>query len=167
MAVHGERDFEDGEYKARPGPVRDAPSKRFSSLAIPLSSIAVLGDMDNDLAMLRKAGLSIAMGNASTEVKQQSDYVTASNADDGFALAIERFILNSSGEAASFPQRGDIGGEIGRIRSREPHIRHLGMRVEQEISEPVLVEAGPARDGLKGRRLSGDLSLIGRHDMAA
>ena len=64
-------------------------------LAIPRSSIAVLGDMENDLAMFRKAGISIAMGNASTEVKQQADYVTASNADDGFALAIERFILNS------------------------------------------------------------------------
>jgi hydroxymethylpyrimidine pyrophosphatase-like HAD family hydrolase len=49
--------------------------------------------MENDLAMFRKAGVSIAMGNASTEVKQQA--VTASNADDGFALAIERFILNS------------------------------------------------------------------------
>jgi hypothetical protein len=48
MAVHEERDFEGGEYKTRPGPVRDAASKRFSSLAIPLSSMAVLGDMDND-----------------------------------------------------------------------------------------------------------------------
>jgi hydroxymethylpyrimidine pyrophosphatase-like HAD family hydrolase len=64
-------------------------------LAIPRSSITVLGDMENDLAMFRKAGLSIAMGNASPEVKQQADYVTASNADDGFALAIERFILGS------------------------------------------------------------------------
>ena len=62
-------------------------------LAIPRSSIAVLGDMG--LAMFRRAGLSIAMGNASLEVKRQADYVTASNADDGFALAIERFILNS------------------------------------------------------------------------
>ena len=64
-------------------------------LAIPRSSIAVLGDMENDLAMFRKAGLSIVMGNASPEVKQQADYVTASNTDDGFALAIERFILGS------------------------------------------------------------------------
>ena len=64
-------------------------------LAIPRSSIAVLGDMENDLAMFHKAGLSIAMGNASPEVKQQANYVTASNAHDGFALAIERFILDS------------------------------------------------------------------------
>jgi len=62
-------------------------------LAVPLEAIAVLGDMENDLAMFGKAGLSIAMGNASAEVKRQANHVTASNADDGFALAIERYIL--------------------------------------------------------------------------
>jgi hypothetical protein len=71
----------------------DAISKR---LAIAPSAIAVLGDMENDLPMFRKAGLSIAMGNASTEVKHQADRVTASNAQDGFALAIERYILASA-----------------------------------------------------------------------
>jgi hydroxymethylpyrimidine pyrophosphatase-like HAD family hydrolase len=43
--------------------------------------------------MFGKAGLSIAMRNASTEVKQRANHVTASNAEDGFALAIERYIL--------------------------------------------------------------------------
>jgi Cof subfamily protein (haloacid dehalogenase superfamily) len=65
-------------------------------LDIPRSAIAVLGDMENDLPMFRNIGLSIAMGNASTEVKQQADRVTASNGEDGFALAIERYILNAS-----------------------------------------------------------------------
>jgi Cof subfamily protein (haloacid dehalogenase superfamily) len=69
----------------------DALSNR---LAVPLEAIATLGDMENDLAMFRKAGLSIAMGNASTEVKRQANYVTASNTDDGFARAIERYILD-------------------------------------------------------------------------
>ena len=69
----------------------DALSKRRT---VPRSAIAVLGDMENDLAMFRKAGLSIAMGNANLEVKRQANYVTASNADDGFALAIERYILD-------------------------------------------------------------------------
>lgn len=63
-------------------------------LAIPLKAIAVLGDMENDLTMFRHAGLAIAMGNASVEVKQRASYVTASNANDGFALAIERYILD-------------------------------------------------------------------------
>jgi hydroxymethylpyrimidine pyrophosphatase-like HAD family hydrolase len=69
----------------------EALSKR---LAIAPAAIAVLGDMDNDVAMFRKAGLSIAMGNASADVKRQSSCVTASNADDGFAQAIERYIVD-------------------------------------------------------------------------
>jgi hydroxymethylpyrimidine pyrophosphatase-like HAD family hydrolase len=45
--------------------------------------------------MFRKAGLSIAMGNASTEVKLQANYVTDSNSEKGFARAIERYILDA------------------------------------------------------------------------
>jgi Cof subfamily protein (haloacid dehalogenase superfamily) len=62
-------------------------------LGVPAASIAVLGDMENDLAMFRTAGRSIAMGNASDEVKQQATHVTQSNAEDGFAAAVERYIL--------------------------------------------------------------------------
>ena len=62
-------------------------------LAIPLAEIAVIGDGRNDVAMFRRSGLSIAMGNASPEVKAAADFVTASNRDDGFAHAVERFIL--------------------------------------------------------------------------
>jgi Cof subfamily protein (haloacid dehalogenase superfamily) len=62
-------------------------------LAIPSKAIAVLGDMENDLAMFGHAGLTIAMGNASVDVRRRARYVTASNADDGFAMAIERCIL--------------------------------------------------------------------------
>ncbi len=63
-------------------------------LAIQPEAIAVVGDMGNDLAMFAKAGLSIAMGNASAEVKRQATCVTASNEEDGFAQAIARYILN-------------------------------------------------------------------------
>jgi Cof subfamily protein (haloacid dehalogenase superfamily) len=62
-------------------------------LGVPAAEIAVLGDGENDLAMFRKAGVSIAMGNASEEVKRQATYVTKSNAEDGFAAAIERYVL--------------------------------------------------------------------------
>lgn len=65
-------------------------------LAVPPAAIAVLGDMENDLAMFGKAGLSIAMGNASPEVQQQASYVTAANSQDGFALAIERYVLGAA-----------------------------------------------------------------------
>lgn len=55
--------------------------------------IAVIGDMPSDVPMFREAGLSIAMGNASDEVKQQADYVTGTNTAEGFAKAMESYIL--------------------------------------------------------------------------
>jgi Cof subfamily protein (haloacid dehalogenase superfamily) len=60
---------------------------------IPLEQVATLGDQPNDVLMFERSGLSIAMGNASAEVRRQATYVTASNEDEGFAKAIERFIL--------------------------------------------------------------------------
>jgi len=62
-------------------------------LSIPTSEIATLGDMPNDVLMFRKSGLSIAMGNACAEVQALADLVTDSYDDEGFAKAIERFIL--------------------------------------------------------------------------
>src|SRR5262249_20724631 len=62
-------------------------------LGVPPAEIAVLGDGGNDVAMFEHAGLSIAMGNAQPAVKAAADLVTSSNAEDGFAIAIERFIL--------------------------------------------------------------------------
>jgi hypothetical protein len=76
------------------GTVIDVLSNR---LAVAPAAIVVLGDMENDLAMFRKAGLSIAMGNASPEVKRQANYVTHSNNENGFARAIERYILDAPG----------------------------------------------------------------------
>jgi hypothetical protein len=63
-------------------------------LSIPASEIATIGDMPNDVLMFRKGGLSIAMGNASPEVQAQADLLTDSYEDEGFAKAIERFILS-------------------------------------------------------------------------
>jgi transaldolase len=62
-------------------------------LKIPMERIAVLGDQPNDVLMFRKSGLSIAMGNASDEVKQQANVVTTSFVEEGFANAVEQFIL--------------------------------------------------------------------------
>jgi hypothetical protein len=55
--------------------------------------IATIGDMPNDVLMFKKSGLSIAMGNASDEVKSQATEVTDSNQDEGFAKAVRKFIL--------------------------------------------------------------------------
>jgi len=45
--------------------------------------------MENDLAMFRTSGLSIAMGNATDEVKKLATHITTSNEEEGFAGAIE------------------------------------------------------------------------------
>jgi Cof subfamily protein (haloacid dehalogenase superfamily) len=63
-------------------------------LSVPADEIATIGDMPNDVLMFRNSGLSIAMGNASRDVQAQADLVTASCEDEGFAKAIERFILH-------------------------------------------------------------------------
>jgi Cof subfamily protein (haloacid dehalogenase superfamily) len=55
--------------------------------------IATIGDMPNDVLMFTPSGLSIAMGNASAEVQAAADHVTTSNQDEGFANAVERFVL--------------------------------------------------------------------------
>jgi Cof subfamily protein (haloacid dehalogenase superfamily) len=55
--------------------------------------IATIGDMPNDVLMFARSGLSIAMGNAHREVQRAARQVTSSNDEDGFAHAVERFIL--------------------------------------------------------------------------
>jgi Cof subfamily protein (haloacid dehalogenase superfamily) len=62
-------------------------------LAIPPSAIVTIGDGENDVLMFAKSGLSIAMGNASAEVKAQAHFATGSCDEDGFAEAIERIVL--------------------------------------------------------------------------
>jgi len=62
-------------------------------LKVPARRIATIGDQPNDVLMFRRSGLSIAMGNASLEVQGQADFVTTSYGDEGFAHAVERFVL--------------------------------------------------------------------------
>lgn len=69
------------------------------ALSIPPSEIATIGDMPNDVLMFRKSGVSIAMGNASPDVQAQAKFVTTSNEDEGFAKAVEAFILGGRGSA--------------------------------------------------------------------
>ncbi|PWJ49467.1 Cof-type HAD-IIB family hydrolase [Faecalicatena contorta] len=62
-------------------------------LGIEPEEIMACGDRDNDIAMLKAAGLGVAMGNAEDEVKAAADYITLSNEEEGAAKAIERFVL--------------------------------------------------------------------------
>jgi Cof subfamily protein (haloacid dehalogenase superfamily) len=63
---------------------------------IPKTSIATLGDMPNDVLMFENSGMSIAMGNASKEVQAEANFVTDSNEEEGFAHAIEKFVLGQA-----------------------------------------------------------------------
>jgi Cof subfamily protein (haloacid dehalogenase superfamily) len=63
-------------------------------LKIPAEEIATIGDMPNDVLMFEKSGLSIAMGNASSEVQASASYVTSTSEEEGFANAIEKFVLS-------------------------------------------------------------------------
>lgn len=62
-------------------------------LKIESKEVATLGDMPNDISMFERSGLSITMGQSSEEVKRAATYVTESGEEEGFAIAIERFIL--------------------------------------------------------------------------
>ena len=62
-------------------------------LNVPAEEIATIGDMPNDVLMFVKSGVSIAMGNASPEVQKSATYVTTSSEEEGFANAMEKFIL--------------------------------------------------------------------------
>jgi Cof subfamily protein (haloacid dehalogenase superfamily) len=64
-------------------------------LAVPAAEVATIGDQPTDVPMFQRAGFSIAMGNASAEVKAQASVATDSFNDEGFAKAMERFILGS------------------------------------------------------------------------
>lgn len=57
------------------------------------AQIATIGDMPNDVLMFAHSGLSIAMGNADPQVKRAARRITDSNDNDGFAKAVERFVL--------------------------------------------------------------------------
>ena len=56
--------------------------------------VIAIGDGENDVEMLRFAGLGVAMDNADNYVKENADYITTSNNDDGVGKVIEKFILN-------------------------------------------------------------------------
>ena len=73
---------------------------------IPPEQIATLGDGLNDVLMFQRSGMSIAMGNASEEVQRQATHVTASNEDEGFAKAIEEFVLPRAVPAPQMPSPG-------------------------------------------------------------
>ena len=58
-------------------------------LGVSLENVATIGDMQNDLPMFARSGVSFAMGNASDDVKARATHVTETNENDGFARAMD------------------------------------------------------------------------------
>jgi Cof subfamily protein (haloacid dehalogenase superfamily) len=64
-----------------------------AAIGVALENTAAIGDMPNDIPMLKRAGVAIAMGQAPTAVTTEADWVSATNDEDGVAKAIERILL--------------------------------------------------------------------------
>ncbi len=62
------------------------------ALGIDPQNTIAFGDAENDIPMLRAAGVGVAMGNAAPAVKAAADFVTRSNNDDGIAAALDIFL---------------------------------------------------------------------------
>ncbi|MCY9591377.1 HAD family phosphatase [Paenibacillus chitinolyticus] len=63
-------------------------------LGIEMSQVIAMGDSENDIAMIRAAGLGVAMGNAQDGVKRIADLVTVTNDEDGVAKIIQEYVLD-------------------------------------------------------------------------
>ncbi len=70
-----------------------ALEKLLKVLQIPLEETIAVGDNFNDVAMFEKAGLSVAMGNASEEIKSLCQDVTLTNEENGVAHIINKYII--------------------------------------------------------------------------
>ena len=69
------------------------------AMGVPISAILTIGDGTNDIPMLEAAGFSVAMGNGSDAVKASAHVVTDDCENDGFAKAIERYVLDAAAVA--------------------------------------------------------------------
>ena len=69
-------------------------------LGVRREHVMTIGDNANDLAMLKWAGLGVAVGNAEERVKREADAVVARNDQAGVARAIETFVLGDGYAAA-------------------------------------------------------------------
>jgi hydroxymethylpyrimidine pyrophosphatase-like HAD family hydrolase len=69
-------------------------------MALRPENVMAIGDDYTDIEMLQYAGIGVAMGNASEEVKEIADWVTTTIEEDGVVGAVERFILRAKSNPA-------------------------------------------------------------------
>ncbi len=99
-------------------------------LEVTREEVIAIGDGVCDVTMLQLAGLGVAMGHSQDSVKVCADYVTASNEEDGVALAVEKLIL-AEVHAAEVPL--DLLNE----RARHALMGNLGIQYTYASDERV------------------------------
>lgn len=70
-----------------------ALAKVSEKLGFTMENVMAMGDSLNDIAMIKEAGLGVAMGNAQDTVKETADWITDTNIEDGVAKAIRHWVL--------------------------------------------------------------------------
>ena len=73
----------------------EALKQMCSIMGIEMSEMMAAGDSPNDMAMLKEAGLAVAVGNAKPEVKAIADYIAPDHDKDGVADAVNKFVLQN------------------------------------------------------------------------
>ncbi|WP_430609916.1 sugar-phosphatase [Enterococcus sp. DIV0876] len=73
-----------------------AVKKLAEHLGIDQSEVMAIGDNENDLTMVEYAGIGVAMGNATENVRNMADIITASNEEDGVAKVINEYVLQTN-----------------------------------------------------------------------
>lgn len=86
-----------------------------------------VGDGFNDLSMIQYAGLGVAMANAQEIVRQNADYITLSNEEDGVAAVVEKFILQVSGQRKDFspvrqPEKAKKSQQLKKYQNKKRNI---------------------------------------------
>jgi len=76
----------------------DALARLAAHLGVAQRTVMAIGDHDNDATMIAWAGVGVAMGNASPSSLAAADWIAPTVAEDGVAVAIERFILDNGGD---------------------------------------------------------------------
>ncbi len=82
------------EFVHRDGSKGAALENLYRILRIPRADVIAIGDEENDISMIRAAGIGIAMGNAKPAVKAIAPYQTLSNRFDGVAAAIDKYVFD-------------------------------------------------------------------------
>jgi hydroxymethylpyrimidine pyrophosphatase-like HAD family hydrolase len=86
-------------------------------LGIPRGAVAAIGHAPSDVPMFRECGLAIAMGQGPATVQRRARFVTRSDESDGFAFAVDAWIVPNAGGVAPPPTMGEAS-PIGARRPR-------------------------------------------------